>query len=78
MSENRPNRRLLPAGPTARALKVPAQWLIDEADAGRVPCLRIGRGFVLFDTAAVEQALLPLAQKSSPSPRSATAEGGGQ
>jgi hypothetical protein len=41
----------------ARRLDLPAAWLKTEADAGRLPHLRIGRR-LLFDVAAVERELL--------------------
>lgn len=59
--------QLRPVGPTAELLGVPCRWLEAEADAGRVPCLRIGRT-VLFDVESVQQALLSQARQSSPSP----------
>ena len=40
----------------SRLLKLPATWLKEEADAGRIPCLRVGRAR-LFDPAAVQQTL---------------------
>jgi len=45
----------------ARRLRVPAQWLRDEALAGRVPVLRIGRR-LLFNVDAVRAALLERAK----------------
>jgi hypothetical protein len=47
---------VLTAGPMARFLRVPVRWLIAEADAGRVPCLRSGK-VLLFHPPAVERAL---------------------
>lgn len=41
----------------AHILGVPMSWLRNEADAGRVPCLRAGRR-LLFNLAAVKAALL--------------------
>lgn len=43
----------LPPRPTgvakaSRALGVPIAWLKEEADAGRIPCLRAGKNY-LFD-----------------------------
>lgn len=38
------------------ALRLPYQWLKDEAKAGRIPCLKIGRR-MLFNPSAVELAL---------------------
>lgn len=48
--------KLLPAGPMARYLRVPVKWLREEAEAGRVPCLKADKVF-LFDPDAVESAL---------------------
>ena len=51
----------------ARQLRVSAKWLQGEADAGRVPHLKAGDR-VLFNTEAVEQALLKRAGKSEGQP----------
>jgi hypothetical protein len=48
--------KLLPLGPMARKLRVAQKWLREEADAGRVPCLKAGRDY-LFSPSAVEEAL---------------------
>jgi hypothetical protein len=40
----------------ARELKLPRDWLRAEAEAGRIPCLRVGRK-LLFSPRAVEAAL---------------------
>ncbi len=40
----------------SRLLNLPADWLKQEADARRIPCLRIGRAR-LFDPDAVREAL---------------------
>lgn len=53
--------RLLPVGPMARLLRVPVKWLRQEAEAGRVPCLKAGNA-LLFDPEAVERVLLERAQ----------------
>lgn len=53
--------KLVPLGATARWLRVPAQWLEEEAKAGRVPCLHAGERF-LFDPESVERVLLERAQ----------------
>ena len=45
----------------ARRLRVPVQWLRDEALAGRIPVLRIGRR-LLFNVDAVRAALLERAK----------------
>jgi hypothetical protein len=47
----------------ARRLRLPVKWLREEAEAGRVPCLKAGRAF-LFDPDAVEKALVERAQKN--------------
>ena len=48
----------------ARSLKLPRQWLQGEADAGRIPCLKVGRRY-LFNPRAVEEALAEMAATSS-------------
>ncbi len=40
----------------ARELRLPREWLASEADAGRLPCLRIGHRR-LFNVDAVRRAL---------------------
>ena len=40
----------------ARVLRLPREWLMAEADAGRIPCLRIGNR-TRFSVQAVEAAL---------------------
>jgi len=40
----------------ARRLGVPAKWLRERADAGKVPCLRAGARY-LFDLDSVSQEL---------------------
>jgi hypothetical protein len=40
----------------ARRIHVTTGWLRDEADAGRVPCLRAGNRY-LFSPSAIEQLL---------------------
>jgi excisionase family DNA binding protein len=47
----------------ASELKLPKEWLREEAIAGRLPCLRIGRK-LLFNLSAVNQALADRAAKS--------------
>lgn len=49
----------------ARALHIPAKWLKDEAEAGRVPCLRAGRT-LLFHPESVEKALVRRAKRKRP------------
>ncbi|MFH1110710.1 MAG: hypothetical protein V1790_16155 [Planctomycetota bacterium] len=52
-----PQPLLLPLGPTARRFRVPSRWLREEAEAGRVPCLKAGRA-LLFNTEVVASVLL--------------------
>jgi excisionase family DNA binding protein len=49
--------RLLPVSTLARLLGVTRQWLVDEANAGRLPCVRAGRQ-ILMDRETVEATLL--------------------
>lgn len=48
---------LLPTGPTARILCVPAKFLKEEAAQGRIPHLRAGKS-ILFNVARVREVLL--------------------
>lgn len=52
---------LLKAGPMARKIGVPVQWLKDEAEAKRIPSLKAGRVF-LFDPQTTEQVLVERAR----------------
>ena len=45
----------------ARRLKLPAAWIKQEVQAGRLPCLRIGKRF-LFSPDAVNRTLLKRAE----------------
>lgn len=49
--------RILTLTELADALRVPEKWLEAEAEAGRIPCLRVGKRY-RFALAAVEAALL--------------------
>jgi len=53
--------KLLPVGPMARFLRVPVKWLREEAEAGRVPCVKADKA-LLFDPATVERVLLERAR----------------
>jgi hypothetical protein len=55
--------QLVPINVAARWLHVPARWLRDEADAGRIPHLKAGRA-VLCDVSAVEAVLLERARQA--------------
>jgi hypothetical protein len=54
--------QLVPINVAARWLRVPAKWLRDEAEAGRIPCLRAGK-VILCNFVAVEAALLERARQ---------------
>lgn len=47
---------LLTLARMARRLGVSQQWLRDQADAGKVPCLRAGKRY-LFNAVAVQKAI---------------------
>ncbi|MCC7172796.1 MAG: hypothetical protein IT459_20270 [Planctomycetes bacterium] len=47
----------------SRHLRTPARWLKEEADAGRIPCIKAGRQR-LFDLATVERVLAERAAKA--------------
>lgn len=49
----------------SRRLGVAQQWLKEEADAGRVPCLKAGKRY-LFDAVAVQGAIASRAARSQP------------
>ena len=53
--------KLLNVGMMARYLRVKPAWLRAEAEAGRLPCVRTGDGY-LFNPQAVEAVLLERAQ----------------
>jgi hypothetical protein len=48
--------RLLRLTHAAKAFDLPVRWLKNEAIAGRLPCLRVGRR-IYFDRHALENAL---------------------
>ena len=54
--------QLLTARGIARHFGLPFDWVISEADAGRLPQLRIGRR-LLFNVDAVREALLRAASQ---------------
>ena len=47
----------------ARRLGVAQQWLRDQADAGKVPCIKAGRRY-LFNPAAVQETLATKAART--------------
>lgn len=56
-------RRLITIRSMAARLRVPAKWLKQEAEAGRIPCLRAGTA-ILVSPEAVEAELLRRAAES--------------
>lgn len=46
-------------------MRLPRPWLADEADAGRIPCLRVGRR-MRFNVDAVRQSLADRATRPAP------------
>jgi len=54
----------VPVRRAAAVLGVPAAWLRSEAEAGRLPYLRVGRRLVL-NPQAVERVLMMRAQQAS-------------
>jgi hypothetical protein len=61
--ENTPqvSERLVTARQLAGRLRVPATWIKQEAEAGRIPCIRAGREY-LFDAETVAAMLLERAK----------------
>lgn len=57
----------------ARRTGAPAGWLLDEAAAGRLPCLRAGDRY-LFDAALIERELRRRAAGETPGLRPAREE----
>lgn len=49
-------KSLLTLNRLAFELKLPREWLHDEAGAGRIPCLKVGRRY-FFNPEAVERTL---------------------
>lgn len=59
------NEQLLTLARLARRLGVTQHWLREEADAGRIPCLRAGNRY-LFSLEAMDNALAERASQCSP------------
>ena len=57
MGQELPLPNLWPANSLGARLGVEPRWLIEEADAGRIPGVRAGRTY-LFDVEAVERELI--------------------
>ena len=60
-------RTLLPAGPMARRLGVTRQELLRAAQAGQIPCVRVGDTY-LFHRDAVVATLTERAQRTEAGP----------
>lgn len=58
------DKTFIPVSRMAHALGVSERWLRDEAEAGRVPHIRVGRR-LMFNEQLVEQALLERAQANA-------------
>jgi hypothetical protein len=56
-------RRLITIRSMAARLRIPAKWLKQEAQAGRIPCLRAGTA-ILVSPEAVEAELVRRAAES--------------
>lgn len=56
------NRNLKSLAALAAHLKLPVSWLKAEANAGRIPGLRVGRRW-LFNVSAVERAIARMAER---------------
>ena len=54
---------LLSLSRMARRLGVTQQWLRDQADAGKIPCLKAGNRY-LFNPVAVQEALATKAART--------------
>lgn len=74
-TEKTPSESFIPLRLAAVRLGVPAAWLRVEADAGRIPHLRIGRR-LLVNPQTVERVLLGRVQQSESMP--VGGNGGGQ
>lgn len=61
---------LLPLGPMARSLGLPVRWLRNEADAGRLPHLKVEKEY-LFSPEAVVRALVVRASTGPDEPEAA-------
>jgi len=47
----------------AIALRLPVKWLAEQAEAGNIPCLFIGKRQMRFNIDAVEKAIAAMAEK---------------
>ncbi len=71
MRDPAPPAALLSLARIARRLGVTQRWLCDEADAGRVPCLRADKRY-LFAPTAVERMI---AERAAATPKQTAGEG---
>jgi hypothetical protein len=65
MANTPDRRRLLPLGAMASQLGIQAKDLRQAAEAGTIPCVRVGERGLMFDPVIVEQALLDQASSRS-------------
>lgn len=79
MPDESATRDLMSLHQLALRLKLPREWLREEAHAGRVPCLKVGNRY-LFSLRAVEDALAVRAGSATAqrgaSPKSMRGRGG--
>ena len=54
---------LLSLSRLARRLGIPQQWLREQADAGKLPCLKIGNRY-LFNSVTVQEVLASKAART--------------
>ena len=54
---------LLSLSRMARRLGIPQQWLREQADAGQIPCLKVGNRY-LFNSVAVQEVLASKAART--------------
>ena len=58
----------------SEALRIPGPWLREQADKGNIPCLRIQGKKVLFNVAAVQNAINEMAAQKDKFPDVSSAE----
>lgn len=64
-------RQLLKPEEVRQLLNVSRSWLYEAANAGRIPCIRLGGpgGPLRFERAAIEQWLASTSNAATPQPR---------
>lgn len=66
--------RFVDAFELARSFRLPESWLLRQANAGRIPSLRIGRSYVRFDAGKVKECLARMAAEGMHFPRPTSAD----